>query len=333
MHADLTMRGSGVIGRDICLVANISQADRDQIQAVGISGVICLFVLLLPILVLEAHYIFGHRSNFLLRLFFYMTLSACILDAIYGIYTIKSDLIDFHWTCSLTDYALYVQVILVMFINLVLLSMMYRFIRGKIWYSKTSLVCAYPKVNEIIFVIGLFLCPVIVPVIELVHKNDENRESVKILIDKVFYMLLAIDWLLCIVCVLVLLLWFRMMQKNNLLRNRIGTMCKEMSLFLWFIVFVLLWGVATILEMFDSSSAWYAIFPVVQTITPVSFFGYIWLTFRNNQQRTNTRINNLTTNPESVRKSAYSDTDKNALQFLSPSTAETTELTHLLNTA
>lgn len=327
------MPDSGAIGRDLCAAANITEEEREQLQAVGISGVICLFVLLLPILVLEAHYIFGYRSNFLLRLFFYMTLSATMLDAVYASYIIKSQQINFHWICSLTDYAIYVQVLLVMFINLVLLSMMYRFLRGKKWYSTNIICCAYPKVNEIIFVTCLFICPMVVTVIEL-QATDANRAIIKSHIDFVFYILLAADWLLCIACALVLLLWFRMMHKSKLLENRIGTLCREMSLFLWFIVFVLIWGVATILETFDSSSAWYAIFPVVQTITPFSFFGYIWLTY-GNRGKSNSQISHQATNPESVRKSADSETDKNALLFLSPSTAGAThtELTHLLNTA
>ena len=110
------------ISKSICFKV-ITEEQRQHVQAIGISGMICVFVLLLPILVLEARYIFGHGSNFLLRLFFYMTLSATLLDAVYGSYTITQ--VDFKWTCSITDYALYVQVILVLAINFVLLTMMY----------------------------------------------------------------------------------------------------------------------------------------------------------------------------------------------------------------
>lgn len=328
------MSGSSLFGKSICSVAtNITEQDKSQIQAVGISGIICMFALLIPILVLEAHYIFGYRSNFLIRLFFYMTLSACMLDAVYAIYIINSGDFYYRWVCSLTDYAIYVQVILVMIINLVLLGIMHQFIRGKKWYSENSIFCAYPKINEIIFVISLVLCPIIVPAIELLA-TDKNWSTIKRVIDDVFYTLLAIDWLLSIVCILVLVYWFHMMLKNRLLRNKIGIICREMSLFLWFMVFVLLWGVATILETFDSSSAWYAIFPIVQTITPVSFFFYIWLTYLNNKRKANAQINNLTTNPDSLpRKVIHSETDQNAIPFLSPSTASPTEQTHLLHTA
>ena len=87
-----TLVDNNIFSKSICF-KDITEEQRQQVQAIDISGVICFFVLLLPILVLEAHYIFGHRSNFLLRLFFYMTLSATLLDAVYASYTITE--VDF----------------------------------------------------------------------------------------------------------------------------------------------------------------------------------------------------------------------------------------------
>ena len=308
--------------KSICF-KDITEEQRQQVQAIGISGVICFFVLLLPILVLEAHYIFGYRSNFLLRLFFYMTLSATLLDAVYASYTITQ--VDFKWTCSITDYALYVQVILMLAINFVLLTMMYRYIRGVRMYSTNNICCAYPKANELIFLVCLFVLPIIIPIIEIVTQG--NLDS-KYTINDIFYALVAIDLILCALCTVLLTSWFVMMIRNDLLRNRIGLLCREISLFIWFIVFILLWGVATIIEAMDLKNAWYAIFPVVQTITPVSFFVYILLTYR---QKRKTPHHSPHTLPLSSRVSLDSDTNKRALAFLSPSTSEPTEVTPLVN--
>ncbi len=323
-----------IFSKSICF-KDITEEQRQQVQAIGISGVICFFVLLLPILVLEAHYIFGHRSNFLLRLFFYMTLSATLLDAVYGSYTITQ--VDFKWTCSIIDYALYVQVILVLAINFVLLTMMYKYIRGVRMYSTKNICCAYPKANEMIFVVCLFVLPLIVPIIEIVMQQNpmEKNLELRYTIDRIFYTLVAIALILCVLCTVLLTSWFVMMIRNDLLRNRIGLLCREMSLFIWFIVFVLLWGVATIIEALDLNYAWYAIFPIVQTITPVSFFIYIWLTYEQKQKTTTHSPHTLTHRthalPLSSRVSLDSDTNKRALVFLSPSTSEPTEVTPLVN--
>ena len=321
-----------IFSNSICFT-NITEEQREQVIAIGISGVICFFVLLLPILVLEAHYIFGHRSNFLLRLFFYMTLSATLLDAVYASYIIKEA--DFLWMCSITDYALYVQVILMLAINFVLLTMMYKYIRGVRIYSTNNICCAHPKANELIFVVCLFVLPLIVPLIEIVMQQKQKNIHVRCTIDGIFYTLVAIALILCVLCTVLLTSWFVMMIRNDLLRNRIGLLCREMSLFIWFIVFVLLWGVATIIEALNLNYAWYAIFPIVQTITPVSFFIYIWLTYGQKRKTTVHSPHTLThrphTLPLSSRVSLDSDTNKRALIFLSPSTSEPTEVTPLVN--
>ena len=72
----------------------------------------------------------------------------------------------------ITDYALYVQVILVLAINFVLLTMMYKYIRGVRMYSTKNICCAYPKANEMIFVVCLFVLPLIVPIIEIVMQQN-----------------------------------------------------------------------------------------------------------------------------------------------------------------
>ncbi len=313
--------------KSICFT-NITEEQRQQVQAIGISGVICFFVLLLPILVLEAHYIFGYRSNFLLRLFFYMTLSATLLDGVYASYTITQD--NFKWMCSITDYALYVQVFLVLAINVVLLNMMYKYRHG---VPTKNIWCVYPKANEVIFVVCLFILPLTIPIVEI--SIQKNLESTRKFIDYTFYILVAIDLILCVLCTLLLTSWFVMMARNNLLRNRISLMCVEMSLFVWFIVFVI--GLATIIKALDLNNPWYAIFPIVQTITPLSFFIYIWLTYGQKRKTTIHSPHTLTHRPHNLplssRVSLDSDTNKRALVFLSPSTSESTEVTPLVNNA
>ncbi len=316
-----------IFSKSICF-KDITEEQRQQVQAIGISGVICFFVLLLPILVLEVHYIFGHGSNFLLRLFFYMTLSATLLDAVYASYTITQ--VDFKWTCSITDYALYVQVILMLAVNFVLLTMMYRYIRGVRMCSTNNICCAYPKANELIFVVCLFVLPLIIPIIKISMQKNLN---LRYTIDRIFYTVVDIDLIMFVLCTVLLTSWFVMVIRKDLLRNRIGLLCRAMSIIILFIVFVLLWGVATIIEAMNLNYAWHAIFPIVQTITPLWFFIYILL--RQKQKTTAHSSHTLTrcphTLPLSSRVSLDSDTNKRALAFLSPSTSEPTEVTPLVN--
>ena len=105
----------------------------------------------------------------------------------------------------------------------------------------------------------------------------EKNLDLRYTIDRIFYIVVAIDLIMFVLCTVLLTSWFVTVIRKDLLINRIGLLCRAMSIIILFIVFVLLWGVATIIEAMNLNYAWYAIFPVVQTITPLWFFIYILL--------------------------------------------------------
>ena len=78
-----------------------------------------------------------------------------------------------------------------------------------------------------------------------------------------------------------------------------------------------------------------AVFTAVRTIAPVSFGVYILISLPNLQRKTTTKAQvfatNRHTNPPSTRVSLPTDTAEHAPNFLSPSTAEPSEVTLLVN--
>ncbi len=70
---------------------------------------------------------------------------------------------------------------------------------------------------------------------------------------------------------------------------------------------------------------------VMRTFLPVSFGVYILISLPSLQRKVATRAFNRHTNPPSTRVSLPTDTAEHAPNFLSPSTAESSEVTSLIN--
>ncbi len=77
------------------------------------------------------------------------------------------------------------------------------------------------------------------------------------------------------------------------------------------------------------------VFSVIRTFAPVSFGVYILISLPNLQRKVTTKAQvpatNRHTNPPSTRVSLPTDTAEHAPNFLSPSTAEPSEVTPLIN--
>ena len=77
------------------------------------------------------------------------------------------------------------------------------------------------------------------------------------------------------------------------------------------------------------------VFSLIQTVVPVSFGVYLLIILPSLQRKTTTKalvpVTNLHTNPPSTRVSLPTDTAEHAPNFLSPSTAEPSEVTLLIN--
>ena len=266
-----------------------------------------------------------------------MTVAATILNGVYSMnnFLPLEDCPIRLLRDGLTDYAIYVQVLLVLSINLVLLNMMYKYvIKGGQRRSTWRACCSkYSFQAEVVFVLSVLFWPILLPVVEMAASSNANtKEGVKKAVAYLFYTLLAIDLVLSVTCTTVLFGWFWRVRRRKLLKYRMNEMCREMSLVGWFIVFVVMWSVSTVLESFEQYDVWYVIFPIVQSITPISFIMYLCLIMR--QSSRSVRSRNLdadqVTCPPSTRESAESYTDANPLEFLSPSTARPTEHTPLM---
>ena len=102
-----------------------------------------------------------------------------------------------------------------------------------------------------------------------------------------------------------------------------------------FILVVLLIGSILLLPFNEDYGIAETSLSVVQIFIPVSFGVYILMSLSSQQRRVTTKAQvpatNRHTNPPSTRVSLPTDTAEHAPNFLSPSTAEPSEVTPLMN--
>ena len=321
-----------------------------QIQAFGVSAVMCLLLFLIPTLVLEVYYICANKSNFLLRSFLYMTVAANIMDGAYAAsyLSLKSENVGvIYKVCTgLTHYAILVEVSIVLAINLTLVSNLYKYIlsdRGLkkhifIWCA--NLKCS--KRNEVIIILLIFIIPLpTILGIEIALEDLKTREHFVYAVFAVFYLLLLFDLVLSIACAMILISWFWSLKRLNLLKSKRDVVCREISLVVWLVVFVTIWSISAPLEFinfkldYENLFVLYMHFPIVQALIPIAFFVYMCVTIGRPKKKVTLRIPDkrvtlrdrlrtarLQTTPSSGKRvSLPSDTGARALNFLSPSTA------------
>ena len=316
--------------------------------ATGISAWVCLLFILLPALALEVYYICRYKTTFLMRLFFYLTIAGTIVDVNFALtFTVYSQL-SFHtykysWIdLSFNHFGLLLELFAILLINLNILSKMYLTLYGSdrqfIWLGSTG--CIFKKRYEVLLVIFYHLfCAVLSTLVMIIlHYKEVN------ILRMTFNFVPALaDMAMCLLSSVILIIWFFKLKRKQLLQNRLNRVCIEMSLLLtFFTLFLLHWPIVVILVHIGLSNEEQllckALFPIIHANTPLPFIVYICVTTRQQKDRI-TRIKELqlqanttcATSPPSTRVSLPSDTVKHALNFLSPSTAEPTDMTPLLN--
>ena len=331
---------------------NISDADMFNRQIL-IDGIIALNVLvfiLLPTLTIGAIYICRYKTTFLKRLFFYLTIAGTLANVTYTLtfvveYPLPNDLLLCWWwfvgVSSLSSELL--EWVWIFFINISLLGTLYMYSSNK--QRKYRYCCSWRKVYEILFVLACHLLCVAIST-AVVFNYYFKPEAIP-LQQILLFGPGAIDAVLCVLSTLVLLVWFLNLKRKNLLRSKAKVVCKELSLVLGFLVlFLILWSLEVILQssLYNSHTNSEAIviisnvaIPLNHASTSVFFLVYICIKIcpRKREQKESQQLQANTTMPRntvspSTRVSLPSDTAAHAPNFLSPSSAEPTDVTPLL---
>ena len=158
--------------------------------------------------------------------------------------------------------------------------------------------------------------------------TDNYRQTFALFYGSVAYVLL-----LSSISTVVTIAWFCSLRRKGLSTKRMKLVCREFGLIAGILVtsLVLMFLVA-VLSLYPG--AYDALFPIVHSCMPFIFLVYICTHISDSRKKTQVQLNNVETVPPTVapstRVSLPSDTAEHAPNFLSPSTAEPTDVTPLL---
>ncbi len=144
--------------------------------------------------------------------------------------------------------------------------------------------------------------------------------------------LLVASTLLDLLCIVVLVVWVYKLWNKRLLKSKARFVCTQISHILFLLVIFLIGNIIFLVGGFCSALG---VAFVIRTIAPVSFGVYILISLPSLLGKVTTKTQvpatNRHTNPPSTRVSLPTDTAEHAPNFLSPSTAEPSEVTLLVN--
>ena len=262
------------------------------------------------------------------------------MNAIYIVFPSTVDVgcpLSFLFVTSLNRYIFYVDIIQITIIHLLLLYKLCKHIETRTMQRLQALCCNIrPRLwHEVMIVCIQFGLPLPVLIAEIVMILKTLYSILSYFIDvEVNYFLqppVAVNILLGLICIVFLVVWFCMLIKIKLLKNRAKFVCTQISHILIMLV-VLLIGNTTYFYDFDDSLF---VFFTLRTFATVSFSVYFLISIPSLQRRVTTKAQvpatNRHTNPPSTRVSLPTDTAEHAPNFLSPSTAEPSEVTPLVN--
>ncbi len=302
---------------------------HDQDLRFMICGIIGI-LLLVPALILQLYFMYRYKSTFLHRQFLYTTIVVILLDIIYTLYPSSFDTWFFSCLDILNQYLLYVEGLQITTIHLLLLYKLCKHMQTRTTQRLHTLCCnirprPYAWHDVIIVCIQFGLPLPLVLVIEIVMTKTSYILPI---------IVLAVNILLGMICIVLLVLWFYMLWKRKLLKSKAKFVCTQMG----HILFVLaVFFIFNLLAVYLFSSAAYfnpmnTVLAAMQTVFPVSIGVYILISLRNKvTTKAQVFVTNRHTNPPSTRVSLPTDTAEHAPNFLSPSTAEPSEVTPLVN--
>ena len=316
---------------------NISESVIKQFPVRRTSSIISIPLLLVPTLILQLFFIYRYKSTFLHRQFLYTTVVVILLNVINIVYpsNLNHCPLSFLLVYRLNWYFYYVEMLQITTIHLLLLYKLCKHIETRIMQRLQACCCNIrrrPWQYDVIIVciqLGLPLPILIAEIVVILKTNSDNFIIGEY--NYFFLPLVAVDTLLGLICIVLLVIWFCMLIKRKLLKSKAKFVCTQISHILIVLVVLLIGNTTYFYSNYVNFSL--AVFSAVRTIAPVSFGVYILISLPNLQRKTTTKAfaTNRHTNPPSTRVSLPTDTAEHAPNFLSPSTAELTEVSLLVN--
>ncbi len=147
--------------------------------------------------------------------------------------------------------------------------------------------------------------------------------------------LVLVNILFDLICIVLVVDWVCKLWKRKLLKSKVKFVCTQMGHILLVLVVLLIRNIIFSFSLIIIMNYYLLVFSLIQTVVPVSFGVYLLIILPSLQRKTTTKalvpVTNLHTNPPSTRVSLPTDTAEHAPNFLSPSTAEPSEVTLLIN--
>ncbi len=324
---------------------NFSDYVIQETRAVRIFGILSIPLLLVPTLILQLFFIYRYKSTFLHRQFLYATIVVTLISAKFIVY---SNIVDA--VCPLLNpliivtifnrYFFNVEIIQIMTIHLLLLYKLCKHMETRTIQRLRAYACCCnirPRLwHDVIILcvqLGLPIPILKAEFVAILKFETETDELLEVEQNYFINPLLAANILLGLICIVLLVIWFCMLWKRKLLKSKVKFVCTQMGHILLVLVVFFIWN----LIFFGSPFFPYNIIVVsaIRTLGPVSFGVYILMSLPSQQRKVTTKsqvpVTNRHTNPPSTRVSLPTDTAEHAPNFLSPSTAENSEVTPLVN--
>ena len=321
---------------------------REQTMATGISGLVCSILLML-LLVFEIFYICRYKTTFQQRLFFYLTISVTLIDVINAMFLGYSAQLSEESCYSLTRalgtflfYGGTAELLTITFINVTFLRAMFKYHFDKSQrYSILPQYClnryCTAKLAEVITVFTIFAGPLPVVVVGIILP-DVWVYFTHLLTDNYWLTFAAFCGsriyvlLLSLISTVVMIVWLCSLRRKGLSTKRMKLICREFGL----IAGILATNLLLRAVLFLHPGPYDSLFPIVGSCMPFVFLVYICTHINNSRKKVQVQFNNIKSIPPTVspstRISLPSDTAAHAPNFLSPSTAEPTDVTPLLKT-
>ena len=309
---------------------NISDSVIKQFQYMRIVSIINILLLMVPTSIVQLFFIYRYKSTLIVqRQILYTTVVFILLYIILTLYssTVDAGCPSFYLlVTSLNWYLFYVEMMQITTIHLLLLYQLCKHIETRTMQRLQTL-CSNirPRLwHDVIIVCIQFGLPLPILIVNIVGISKTN--SVYIRYDITYYVLLpivAVNMLLGLICIVLLMVWFCVLKNRRLLKSKV---CTQISHILIVLVVLLIYNIT---YFYDALLVVFAL----RTVAIVFLCVYIIVSLSNLRINKKAQVpaTNRHTNPPSTRVSLPTDTAEHAPNFLSPSTAELSEVTPLIN--
>ncbi len=313
---------------------NFSDSVIKEVRAVRIFGILIILLLLVPTLILQLFFIYRYKSTFLRRQFLYATVVVTLISTLFIVF---SNIVDAACpllnpliiVTNLNRYLWYVDMLQITILRLLLLYKSFKQIAtGTTQRQQTHSNNRWQEVMIVCIKVELALGAQFVATL-MTYSFFSTK--VELYLMRPLVSLQAVNILSGLTCIVMLVVWFCILWKRKLLKNKVKFVFTEMAHILFVIVVFLFWNISTLFSAFEYGTVVYILFATIRTLIMPAYFGvYFIMTLPNLRMKTTTkahvRATNRHTNPPSTRVSLPTDTAEHAPNFLSPSTAEPSEV-------